>query len=55
MFLGEEKMKIREDKRMIKLDFIFLKTTLFRHAFEKNLHIQFLIHGIPLSPHSIYT
>jgi hypothetical protein len=25
MFLGEEKMRIREDKRMIKLDFFFSK------------------------------
>jgi hypothetical protein len=50
-------MKIREDKRMIKLELIFFKTALFRHALKKNLHIRFLVHGIPLNPHSgaVYT
>ena len=37
--LGEEKMKTREDKRMVKLDFIsiFLKTSFFEHMLAHSL------------------
>jgi hypothetical protein len=46
IFLGEEKIKTREDKRMVKL-YIFLSfiPTFFGHILKKTQHIHFLMHG----------
>ena len=52
IFLGEENMKTREDKR-IKLDSLS-KTTLFRYLINKITFI-FGCMGIPLGPHLVYT
>jgi hypothetical protein len=42
MYFGEEKIKTREDKRMVKLDFFVFQNCLFGHIFFKNWHIHFL-------------
>jgi hypothetical protein len=42
-FLREEKMKIREDRRLARL-ILFFKTALFGHI-SKTRHIHFLVHG----------
>ena len=34
-------MKTRKDKRMIKLEFFFFKTALFKHIFKKPTHPHF--------------
>ena len=47
---SEEKMKTREDKRMVKLDFSFLfsQNCLFwAYIKNNNQHIHFLVHGHP--------
>ena len=38
---GEEKMKTRQNKRMVKLDYLFIylfKTTYFEHILKKSTH-----------------
>ena len=47
-FFREEKMKTREDKRMVELDFFsFLKLPFLDIYYErkKNPHIHFLVHS----------
>ena len=44
-FLGDEKMKTREKKRVVNFDFIFQTTFLGNFFFKKNQHIHFLVHG----------
>jgi hypothetical protein len=45
-FSGEEKIKTREDKRMIKLDiFLSFIPTFFGHTLKKTQHIHFLVHA----------
>jgi hypothetical protein len=39
-FLGEEKMRTKEGKRMVTVDFFF-KTTLFGHIFNNSAHSFF--------------
>ena len=54
LFWGEEKMKTREDKRMVKLDF-FSQNCLFG-AYIKNINtFTFWCMVIPLGPHLVYT
>ena len=44
-FFGAKNMKTREDKRMVKLAFLFLKLPFLDIYYEKNEHIHFLVHG----------
>ena len=44
---GEEKMKAREDKRMIKLEFNFLKISLFGYVLKQYQHIHFWVYDHP--------
>ena len=57
IILGEEKLKTREDKRMIKLDFFyfFFKTILFGHVLRKIITFTFWCMVIPLGSHSAST
>ena len=54
---GEEKIKTREDKRMVNHDLIwlFFKTAFFGHILKKISTFTFWCMVIPLGPHSIYT
>ena len=55
-YFGEEKMKTRGIKRMVKLDFFFSKIALFGHVLgkKKSTHSFFWCMVIPLGPHSVY-
>ena len=50
---GGEKMKTREDKRMVKLG--FFKIALFGHILQKFSTFIYWCMVIPLGPHSVYT
>ena len=52
-FFGEEKMKTREDKRIVKLD--FSTTAFFGHVLKKISASIFWCMVSPLDPHSVYT
>ena len=54
LFLGEEKMKTREDKRMVRLE-LFFKTTLFRTYIQKISTFTFWCMAIRLGAHWVYT
>ena len=51
IFFVQERMKTREDKRMVKLEFIFFKITLFGHITKKTSHSFLWCMVIPLGPH----
>jgi hypothetical protein len=53
----EEKMKTREDKRMVKHDLFlfFFKIAFLGHLLKNKLHIHFLVHGHYLLVHILFT
>ena len=53
-FFRGEKTKTREDKRMVKLDYLFLKNSFCGHILKNNTFF-FWCMVIPLRPHLVYT
>ena len=54
MFLGEEKMKTREDKRKVNLEFFLFQNYLYCEYIRKSA-LTFWCMVVPLGPHSVYT